>query len=72
MSAEPSICRRYHSPRDSDSSSSDTSKVDTPSGKWPHMMTEWLQTLRSTLAAMLAVRVDRKDPVGSEATGWRT
>ena len=72
MSADPSIWRRYQSPRDSDSSSSDTSKVVTPSGKWPHMMTEWLHTLRRTLAAMLAVRVDRDDPVGSDATGCRT
>ncbi len=61
MLAEPSICRRYHSPRVSSWSSAGCSNVSTPSGKWPHMMTEWLHTLRTTPAVALAVRVDFQD-----------
>src|SRR3546814_10718948 len=56
----PSICRRYHSPRVSPSIEV-FSKVSTPSGKWPHMMTECVQMLRTTLAVRFAPRVVSAD-----------
>ena len=49
MFAEPSIWRRYHSPRVSPLIEV-FSKVSTPSGKCPQMMTEWVQRLRTRLA----------------------
>ena len=69
MLAEPSICRTYHSPRVSPSIER-RSKVSTPSGKCPHMITEWLHTLRTTLAVKLAASVLRNDPVGIDSAGW--
>ena len=69
MLAEPSIWRRYHSPRVSPSIER-FSKVSTPSGKWPHMMIEWLHTLRITLATTLAPRVWKND--GPDSSGWTT
>jgi hypothetical protein len=56
MLAEPSIWRRYHSPRLS-SWIEARAKVSTPDGKWPHMMTEWLQMLRTKFAVALAAMV---------------
>src|ERR671911_2044316 len=50
MFAEPNIWRRYHSPRVSPSMDF-FSKVSTPSGKCPHMITECDHRLRTTLAA---------------------
>ena len=61
MLAEPSIWRRYHSPLVSSSAIDSCSKVSTPSGKWPHMITECAQRLRVTLAVTLAARVLRHD-----------
>ena len=72
MSADPSIWRRYQCPRVSASSISSTSKVSTPSGKCPHMITEWLHPLRTRLATRLAVKVERADRVGADATGCST
>src|SRR5918996_3970053 len=66
MLAEPSIWRTYHSPRVSPSIDF-FSKVSTPSGKWPHMMIEWLHRLRTTLAVKFAARVGRND--GPDSTG---
>ena len=63
MLAEPSIWRRYHSPRVSPSIER-FSKVSTPSGKWPHMITECVHRLRTRLAVKLAARVGRNEPVG--------
>ena len=43
------------------------SKVSTPSGKWPHMITEWLHRLRTRFAVALAASVDfhaRPDSAG--------
>ncbi len=65
MLAEPSIWRRYHSPRVSPTIDL-RSKVSTPSGKWPHMMTEWVHRLRMRLAVALAARVLRKDGPGQQ------
>src|ERR1044072_5209002 len=67
MLAEPSIWRRYHSPRVSPTIDFFV-KVCTPEGKWPHMMTEWLHTLRTTLAVALAASVVRND--GPDSSGW--
>ena len=64
MFAEPSIWRRYHSPLVSCSSRASCSKVSTPSGKWPHMMIEWLHRLRTTLAVRFAVKVRRQYGTG--------
>jgi hypothetical protein len=66
MLAEPTIWRRYHSPRVSPSIES-FAKVSTPSGKWPHMMTECVQMLRTTLATALAPIVWKKD--GPDSSG---
>ena len=60
MLAEPSICRRYHSPRVSPSIEVFVN-VWTPSGKWPHMITEWVHRLRTRLAVRLAVNVLNAD-----------
>jgi hypothetical protein len=70
MLAEPSICRRYHSPRVSPSMDV-FSNVSTPFGKWPHMMTEWLHTLRARLATRFAVSVVRAEPVVADNVGCR-
>ena len=43
-------------------------KVSTPSGKWPHMMIECVQTLRTKLAVALAAMVCRND--GPDSSGW--
>ena len=67
MFAEPSIWRRYHSPRLSPSIDV-FSKVWTPSGKCPHMMTECDHRLRTTLAVKFAARVGRNE--GPESAGW--
>ena len=69
MFAEPSIWRRYHSPRVSPSIEV-FSKVSTPSGKWPHMITECVQTLRTTLAVKLAPSVVSAE--GPESSGCTT
>ena len=69
MLAEPSIWRRYHSPRVSPSIEL-RSKVSTPSGKWPHMMTEWVHRLRTRLAVAFAASVLRND--GPDSSGWMT
>src|SRR4029079_3669944 len=69
MLAEPSIWRRYHSPRDSPSIDF-FSNVSTPSGKWPHMITECVQRLRTRLAVKFADRVLSAD--GPEISGWTT
>src|ERR1019366_1033416 len=70
MLADPSIWRRYHSPRVSPSIE-DLVKVWTPSGKWPHMMTEWVHRLRTRLAMALAPAVGRKDgPDSNGCTRW--
>ena len=71
MLAEPSIWRTYHSPRVSPSIER-FSKVSTPSGKWPHMMIEWLHRLRTMLAVKFAASVLRNEPVGIESAGWTT
>src|SRR5919107_6141374 len=60
MLAEPSICRRYHSPRVSPSMDV-FSNVSTPDGKCPHMMTECDHRLRIRLAVKLAVMVCRNE-----------
>ena len=70
MLAEPSIWRTYHSPRVSPSIDV-LSKVSTPSGKWPHMITECAHTLRTTLAVKLAARVGRNDRSAATAPGAR-
>jgi len=54
--AEPRICRRYHSPRDSPSIDS-VANVATPSGKCPQMMTVFVHRLRARLAVRFAVIV---------------
>ncbi len=72
MLADPSIWRRYHSPRVSRSGMASRSKVSTPSGKWPHMITECDQTLRTRLAVKFAASVGRNDPVGIDSAGWTT
>ena len=72
MLAEPSIWRRYHSPRVSLSGIDFRSKVSTPSGKWPHMITECDQTLRTRLAVKLAASVGRKPPNGIASAGLTT
>ena len=72
MLAEPSIWRTYHWPRVSFSGIDFRSKVSTPSGKWPHMITEWLHRLRTRLAVKFAARAGRNDPVGSAVAGWTT
>ena len=72
MLAEPSIWRRYHWPRDSFSGIDFFSKVSTPSGKWPHMITEWVHRLRTRLAVKLAARIGRNEPVGMPSAGWTT
>ncbi len=69
MLAEPSIWRRYHSPRVSPSIDF-FSKVSTPSGKCPQRMTELDQRLRTRLAVKLAASVDRK--FGPDSSGWAT
>src|SRR4029450_8538890 len=56
MLAEPSIWRTYHSPPVPPSIQR-FPKVSTPSGKWPHMMIEWLHRLRTTLAVKFAASV---------------
>ena len=52
-----------------------SSKVSTPSGKCPHMITEWLHTLRVRLAIALAASV-RRNPrqraPGSRRSPWRS
>ena len=72
MFAEPSIWRRYHCALVSPGSSDGCSKVSTPSGKCPHMMIEWLHTLRTRLAVALAASVVRNEPVTSDSAGWTT
>ena len=67
MFAEPSIWRRYHSPRVSPSIER-FSNVCTPSGKCPHMITECDQRLRTTLAVKFAASVGRND--GPDSSGW--
>ena len=69
MFAEPSIWRRYHSPRVSPSIEV-FSKVSTPSGKWPHMITECVHRLRTRFAVTFAASVVRKD--GPESSGCTT
>ena len=69
MLAAPSIWRRYHSPRVSPSIEV-FSKVSTPSGKWPHMMTVCVQRLRTRLAVALAASVCRND--GPDSSGCTT
>ena len=69
MLAEPSIWRRYHSPRVSPSIER-LSKVSTPSGKWPHMITEWVHRLRTRFAVTLAASVCRND--GPDSSGCTT
>ena len=69
MLAEPSIWRTYHSPRVSPSIER-FSKVSTPSGKWPHMITEWVHRLRTRLAVKLAASVGRND--GPDSSGCTT
>src|SRR6476661_5134418 len=69
MFAEPSICRTYHSPRVSPSIDV-RSNVSTPSGKWPHMITECDQRLRTTLAVKFAARVGSAE--GPDSNGCRT
>ena len=71
MLAEPSIWRRYHSPRVS-SSDGRRSNVSTPSGKWPHMITECDHRLRTTFATKFAASVGTKAPNGSASAGWTT
>jgi hypothetical protein len=66
MFAEPSIWRRYHSPRVSPSIE-ERSKVSTPSGKCPHMITECDHRLRTTLAVKFAARVGRNE--GPDSAG---
>ena len=69
MLAEPSIWRRYHSPRVSPLIER-RSKVSTPSGKWPHMITEWVHRLRTRLAVAFAVSVVQAD--GPDSSGCTT
>ena len=69
MLAEPSIWRRYHSPRVSPLIER-RSKVSTPSGKWPHMMTEWVHRLRTRLAVAFAASVVSAD--GPDSSGCTT
>ena len=69
MLPEPSIWRRYHSPRVSPSIEV-FSKVEMPGGKWPQMMTVFVHTLRTRLATTFAVSVVRAEPVGAERAGW--
>src|SRR5687768_18014820 len=59
MLAEPSIWRRYHSPRVSPSIDF-FSKVSTPSGKCPQRMTEFDHRLRTRFAVKLAASVETK------------
>src|SRR3954452_21879319 len=60
MFAEPSIWRRYHSPRVSPSMDL-FSKVATPSGNCPDMITECVHRFRPFLAVKFAARVGRND-----------
>ena len=69
MFAEPSIWRRYHSPRVSPSIEL-FAKVCTPSGKCPHMITECVHRLRTTLAVALAVSVVNAE--GPDSSGCST
>src|SRR3954471_25035280 len=66
MFAEPSIWRRYHSPRVSPSIDF-FSNVSTPSGKCPQRMTEFDHRFRTMLAVKLAASVDRND--GPDSSG---
>ena len=66
MLAEPSIWRRYHSPLVSPTIER-RSKVSTPLGKWPHMMTEWVHRLRTRLAVKFAASVVGAD--GPDSSG---
>src|SRR4029079_6255006 len=66
MFAEPSIWRTYHSPRVSPSIDV-RSNVSTPSGKWPQLITDGDQRLRTTLAGKLAASVGRND--GPDSSG---
>ena len=68
MLPEPSIWRRYHSPRVSPSIEV-FSKVSMPGGKWPQMMTVLVHTFRTRLATTLAVSVVRADPVAADRAG---
>ena len=67
MLAEPIIWRRYHSPRVSPSMEV-LAKVSTPSGKWPHMMTECAHKLRIRLAVAFAPTVWKNE--GPDSSGW--
>ncbi len=69
MLAAPSIWRRYHSPRVSPSIEV-FSKVSTPSGKCPHMITEWVHRLRTRFAVAFAASVGRND--GPDSSGCTT
>ena len=69
MLAAPSIWRRYQSPRVSPSMDA-FSKVCTPLGKCPHMITEWVHTLRTRLAVAFAVSVLIAE--GPDSKGWMT
>lgn len=66
MFAAPSIRRRYHSPRLSPSID-DFVNVSTPDGKCPHIITEWLHTLRTRSVVMLAASVGSAD--GPDSSG---
>ncbi len=66
MLAEPSIWRRYHCARVSPSMEV-LVKVCTPSGKCPHMITEWVHRLRTRLAVTFAVSVVSAD--GPDSSG---
>ncbi len=69
MFAEPIIWRRYHWPRVSPLIDR-RSKTCTPSGKCPHMITEWDQMLRTRFAVNVAASVVRND--GPDSSGWIT
>ncbi len=67
MLADPSIWRRYHSPRVSPMIER-RSNVWTPSGKWPHMITEWVHRLRTRFAVKFAAKVAGAE--GPDSSGW--
>ncbi len=71
MFAEPSIWRRYQSPRVSPSICSSVN-VSAPSGKCPQKMTAWAHTLRTALAVSVAASACLPEPVRDAAAGVAT